>query len=147
MLTLDVAWIGVNKTMYRTAVESIQRQHPMKVDVVATVLVYIFLYAAIVLVALPPVAKTKPQADDLDISYAKANDTVFSIFKKSVRYGGSLGLLIYGVYNLTTKAILHNYPWKVCILDTTWGTVLFTLVCFFSVLLTKSCQDKNVKMS
>ena len=134
MLTLDGLWIGTNKAMYRGAAESIQRQ-PMKINVLATFLAYVLLYAAIVVLALPTVAATPDQR--------QTKDMVFSIFKKSVWHGGRLGFAVYGVYNLTTKAILHKYPWKVCAMDTLWGTVMFTLVCFFSVLLTKSCKHRG----
>ena len=138
MLTLDVIWIGSNRKMYVGAVESIQQLQPMEINLLATALVYIFLYAALVLVAIPPVVGKRNE--NLDVPYANTKDTALSIFKRSLLHGGSLGLLIYGVYNLTTKAILHNYPWKVCVLDTVWGAVMFTLVCFCSVTITKTCQ-------
>lgn len=39
-----------------------------------------------------------------------------------------LGLVIYGVYETTNKAILKKWKWKSVILDTIWGGILFLLV-------------------
>ena len=133
MGTLDAAWIGGNKTMYREAVESIQAQ-PMQVNIPAVLLSYAVIYVALVCVALPSVLRKHS-----DLHFFREYSAL-ELFKRSMKYGGSLGFLIYAVYNLTTKAILYKYPWKVCVLDTTWGTVLFTFVCFFTALITKACQ-------
>ena len=38
-----------------------------------------------------------------------------------------LGLLVYGVYETTTLALLKRWPVKVAVLDTLWGATLFTL--------------------
>lgn len=40
---------------------------------------------------------------------------------------GFLGLVIYGVYETTTKALLKNWDWLTVLLDTTWGGILFAL--------------------
>ena len=39
-----------------------------------------------------------------------------------------LGLVIYGVYETTNKAIITNWKWESVILDTIWGGILFSLV-------------------
>lgn len=36
-----------------------------------------------------------------------------------------LGLVVYGVYETTTKALLKNWDWLTVFLDTTWGMILF----------------------
>jgi uncharacterized membrane protein len=36
-----------------------------------------------------------------------------------------LGLVVYGVYETTTKAVLKNWDWFTVLIDTVWGTVLF----------------------
>lgn len=38
-----------------------------------------------------------------------------------------LGLVIYGVYETTTKATLRGWDWMTVLIDTIWGTVLFAL--------------------
>ncbi len=35
--------------------------------------------------------------------------------------GAAFGLAVYGVYNLTNKATLPGYSWKMVAVDTVWG--------------------------
>lgn len=39
-----------------------------------------------------------------------------------------LGMVIYGVYETTNKAIITNWKWKTVVLDTVWGGILFVFV-------------------
>ena len=53
----------------------------------------------------------------------------FLINKKSNKLDAFLlGLIIYGVYETTNKAILKDWKWESVILDTIWGGILFLLV-------------------
>ena len=36
-----------------------------------------------------------------------------------------LGIVIYGVYETTSKALLANWMWKTVAIDTMWGGILF----------------------
>lgn len=47
--------------------------------------------------------------------------------KKSIKDAFLLGILIYGVYETTTYAILKNWSIKSVLLDTFWGGILFAL--------------------
>lgn len=38
---------------------------------------------------------------------------------------GIVGLLVYGVFDLTTKTIFKNYPWNLVLIDSAWGFALF----------------------
>jgi len=38
-----------------------------------------------------------------------------------------LGLLVYGTYETTNKAIVKKWNWTTVLIDTTWGGTLFTL--------------------
>jgi uncharacterized membrane protein len=132
MLAFDAAWIGGNRSMYASATQAVQHGQPMQVNILATVLSYALIYAALVGVCLPPVTTDHHQKARI------GKDFVLDAAKKSVLRAGTVGLIIYGVYNMTTKALLHKYPWKVCALDTAWGTFMFTAVCFITVVLTKA---------
>jgi len=44
---------------------------------------------------------------------------------KSVKDAFLLGLLVYGVYELTTISLLKNWEYKTVIIDTIWGGILF----------------------
>ena len=53
----------------------------------------------------------------------------FLIDKKSTNLDAFLlGLVIYGVYETTNKAILKDWKWESVIIDTIWGGTLFFLV-------------------
>ena len=47
---------------------------------------------------------------------------------KSVLEAIMLSIVIYGIYELTTKAIITNWRWETVLLDTVWGGVLFGIV-------------------
>jgi len=53
----------------------------------------------------------------------------FIIYKKSTPLDAFLlGLLIYGVYETTNKAIFSNWDWDMVIIDSLWGGILFLIV-------------------
>lgn len=41
--------------------------------------------------------------------------------------GALLGLFAYGTYDLTSQAIMHNWPLAITVLDMTWGALLTAL--------------------
>jgi uncharacterized membrane protein len=51
---------------------------------------------------------------------------------KSWKEAGLLGLVIYGVYDTTTMALLKDWSWKIAVLDTVWGSLLFSLTTFLT---------------
>ena len=52
----------------------------------------------------------------------------FVIYKKlSSAEAGLLGLMIYGVYELTNMALFKKWQWSSVVMDTAWGGVLFFL--------------------
>uniref|UniRef100_A0A6C0HA02 DUF2177 family protein n=1 Tax=viral metagenome TaxID=1070528 RepID=A0A6C0HA02_9ZZZZ len=50
--------------------------------------------------------------------------------KKSIIDAFLLGIVIYAVYETTTKASLKKWSYKIVLLDTLWGGILFTLTTF-----------------
>ena len=46
---------------------------------------------------------------------------------KNVQDAFLLGLVIYAIYELTTKALFKNWSYLTVILDTLWGGILFGL--------------------
>jgi uncharacterized membrane protein len=121
----DAVWIGSNMKMYRTVTEAVQKQ-PMVVDRSAAALAYVCLFVLLYCYALPNVRR-----------HIQPFSTLYDKLVASAYYGGGLGLMTYGIYNFTTKAILANYTWKVAVLDTLWGGLLATLVCLIVVLSTQ----------
>ena len=120
----DGIWIGSNMKMYNDATVAIQGSD-IRMNPYGAIISYVCLYALLVLFAVPMV---------LD----KVGGPKMSLLDKlfvSLRYGGLLGLLTYGIYNFTCLAILKKYPMKVAILDTLWGGMLFTIVCLVCTML------------
>jgi len=50
--------------------------------------------------------------------------------KKSLLDAFLLGTLIYAVYETTNKATLKKWTYKIVLIDTLWGGILFTLTTF-----------------
>jgi uncharacterized membrane protein len=39
-----------------------------------------------------------------------------------------VGFAVYAIYNLTNAAVFTSYPSKMVLVDTLWGTTVFTLL-------------------
>ena len=50
--------------------------------------------------------------------------------KKSLLDAFLLGVVIYAVYETTNKATLKKWTYKIVLIDTLWGGILFTLTTF-----------------
>jgi uncharacterized membrane protein len=57
---------------------------------------------------------------------------MFVVKERSVVKGAVFGLVVYGVYNLTNRALLANYPWSLVVTDTAWGVFIFSLIGYMS---------------
>lgn len=55
-------------------------------------------------------------------------------------YGGLLGLVAYGTYDITNLATLKNFPPIVAVVDMIWGTVLTASVATISYFVTVSLR-------
>lgn len=53
-----------------------------------------------------------------------------------------LGLVIYGIYNFTNKATIYNYKYYTAIIDTIWGSILFTITALLSIMIIKKLKNK-----
>lgn len=43
------------------------------------------------------------------------------------------GIVIYGIYNFTNKATIYKYDYSTAIIDTLWGSILFTIISLLSI--------------
>lgn len=57
----------------------------------------------------------------------------FSVKENSIINAFVLGLVVYGVYNTTNYSTLNNYGLNVALIDTLWGTSLFTFIAFIVI--------------
>ena len=56
----------------------------------------------------------------------------FSTLKEQLITAATIGLVIYGTYGFTLAAIYDKYPISLAIMETLWGTTLFTISTFLT---------------
>jgi uncharacterized membrane protein len=61
----------------------------------------------------------------------------FSVKQDNVTNAAVIGLIIYGVYNLTNYATIKKYELKTTLIDMAWGTFLCTTVAYLAILINK----------
>ena len=123
ILLLDFVWIGSNLGMYSKAVKAVQKSD-MVVNYYYAFVAYVIVLFSSLFIAIP---FTKLHLDK--------NDDIVEKMWKSLLYGGTVGLAIYGIYNTTCLAIYKDYSASVAVYDTMWGIVLNTTVVFIYTLL------------
>lgn len=101
-LVMDFIWIYSNSTMYNNSVMKIQNK-PIAFRMIPAIIAYVLLVLNIVYILIP-----------LTKNYSNV--------KRALLFALS-GLVIYGVYNATTYAIIENYPLHIAIIDTLWGLI------------------------
>ncbi len=97
-LILDITYISLLGNVFNKQVLDVQNK-PLKVNYPSAALCYILLI--------------------IGLYYFIVNDN------KSLSDAFLLGIFVYGVYELTTKALLSSWKWQTVIIDTLWGGVLF----------------------
>jgi len=104
LLGLDFIYLSSTKKYFNDQVQLVQGS-TIKLNILATIICYILLSIGI----------------------------YYFVINKNLSYLDSfyLGIFVYGVYDLTTMAILKNWKWNTVIMDTLWGGILFVLVKFF----------------
>jgi len=112
LLIFDIIWLMINKNGYSNMVIKVQNTN-LNMNITGAILSYICVFLSIVFFTLPMI----------EYQYETKNKLWLSL-----RYGGFLGFLIYGIFNFTNMAIFENYDIKMAIKDTLWGTFLFTIV-------------------
>jgi uncharacterized membrane protein len=118
---LDYLWISFNIDMYNK--NTIKIQGKLSIikwkQIISIILVYILLIASIIYIAIP-----------FTLNNIKKEDNIIDKIYKSIIYGGSIGLSIYGTYNLTSLIIYEKYSIEIAIIDTIWGLFLYTIITF-----------------
>ena len=109
VLTIDFIWIKlVMLEQYNELISDIQNTS-LSVRFIPTILSYVTIILPIVLFVIP---KLTPQRRVLD----------------SLIYGGIMGGLMYGMFSFTNYALIKKWSISVALLDTIWGTILYSLV-------------------
>lgn len=115
-IVIDFLWLGfVVKKFNLQQLADIGRiqNGDFKILYGPAVLVYVFMAAAVAFFVLPKFT---------------SETSVLHVFL----WGALMGLIIYGVYDMTNMSILKNYPWAFAIADMAWGTFVFAVVTFIT---------------
>jgi len=123
LLIIDIIWISSNFNMYNKTVKDIQGFEP-KINIKYAIIAYIFVIISLFYVAIP-----------FTMNYINKNDEPGDKLYKSILYGGRVGLSIYGIYNFTCMSFFEKYPLTTAIIDTLWGTFLYSFVVFIYLML------------
>ena len=86
----------------------------------------ILLIASIIYIAIPFTLQNIKNGD---------NNSIENKLLKSFMYGGAVGFSIFGIYNFTSLSIYKDMDVSTGIIDTVWGTTLYTLSTFIYLLL------------
>jgi uncharacterized membrane protein len=120
-IALDYLWISFNIDMYNK--NTIKIQGKLSIikwkQIISIILVYILLIVSIIHIAIP-----------FTLNKISKEDNIIEKLYKSIIYGGSIGLSIYGTYNLTSIIIYEKYSIEIAIVDTLWGLFLYSIVTF-----------------
>lgn len=111
VVILDLLWFGgIASSFYKTQIGSLMRiiDGSLSPRIWPTIITYLTMALVIGIFAVPPALQVT--------------------LLKSFAYGAALGLLVYGIYNFTNLAVLAGWNWKIAIVDTLWGGVIFGLV-------------------
>lgn len=121
LIIIDSIWLSSNTGMYFASIKSIQRKNA-QIKIQYAIVAYLIMIFSIIFIAIP-----------FTLQSIAAKDTLITKLYKSVLYGGSIGFVIYGIYNFTSLAIYDNYELKVGLIDTAWGTFLYSLLTFMYI--------------
>lgn len=107
MFLLDMVGLYVLNPLFKTQVMKIQNQ-PVNINFLSAFLCYLVLVY------------------------------VFYVFivqeRKGLWEAFILGFSIYAVYELTSKALFSGWEWRVVILDSLWGGILFSLTNYILII-------------
>jgi uncharacterized membrane protein len=127
LMVLDVAWITLNLSTYSSAIQKVQKS-PINLRNMRSeyaFIAYIIIIFSVLYVAIPFTTQ----------NIKKGEDDIATKLLKSFMYGGAVGFSIYGIYNFTSLAIYKDFDSSIGIIDTLWGTTLYTLTTFVFLLL------------
>ena len=102
LLIIDSVFLFSISKFFQSQIISVQKT-PVKYDIIAIVLCYFFL--------------------SLAFNYFIVDKESSNILDPMI-----LGLVIYGVYETTSKALLSEWKWSTVLIDTIWGSIFFGLV-------------------
>jgi uncharacterized membrane protein len=119
-LFIDVLWLIYNSNNYNNLVEKVQKT-PLSINFIGAFFSYLIFFCGLFFFSIPLI--------ELKLKENK------NLFLLCLLYGGGLGLLLYGMFNATNYGLFTNYSYKIALLDTFWGFIIFSIssYLFFSI--------------
>jgi uncharacterized membrane protein len=105
LLIIDSIWVIGASNVHKNVIQNVQKS-PLQINLVAAFLFYVLASFGYIFIV-------KKIAKDV---------------KSAFLHGLLVGLLMYGTFDLTNKAIFVNYPWAYTLADMTWGSLVFGIV-------------------
>lgn len=102
-LLLDFIYLSSIKGYFENQIMYVQRV-PLEMNIGATILCYLLLIFGIHYFIIKP--------------------------ERSIKEAFILGILIYGVFETTNKALFSDWKWTTVFMDTLWGGILFSLTIY-----------------
>lgn len=118
ILALDAVFLTLAKDIFARQVMLVQGT-AMKVNIPSAVVCYILIVLGLYYFVLRHIIVPNATSAAAAIQTMRIGDGVKAAF--------FLGILVYGVYETTTLAILRNWSPMTALIDTTWGGTLFAL--------------------
>ena len=106
VFVMDMIWLGlIAKNIYAEHIGLLLRKSGEIMTPIwwAAVIVYVCIAVGILFFVLP-----------------KAHGDYFL----ALTYGIMLGFVTYGIYDFTNYSILANWPWRITLIDFSWGMIL-----------------------
>ena len=128
LMVLDVAWIAMNVSAYSSVILKVQKS-PVRLRTDYAIIAYLFILFSVIYVAIPFTTQSIKKGDSI------RSISIETKLLKSFIYGGAVGFSIYGIYNFTSLAIYKDLDSTMGIIDTLWGTALYTITTFVFLLL------------
>ncbi len=117
MLAIDSVWLNLMMNrFYKPRMEEILAKN---VSYGPAVVFYLLYAMGLLLLVIQPALKNE--------------SPLWQVFL----YGALLGLSCYGTYDLTSQAVLKNWPSSLTIVDLLWGTLLTGVVAVVAVSVTR----------
>lgn len=111
VIILDIIWFSFVGDIYDAAYEPMRAEFNTDLTpnlLAASTMVYFFIALAITFFVLPRIDEK--------------TDYTITFF-----WGGFLGLIIYGIYDLTNYILFVEWPLRIAIMDMCWGFLVFGL--------------------
>ena len=118
ILALDAGFLTLAKDLFARQVMLVQGT-AMNVNIPSAAICYILIVLGLYYFVLRHIIVPNATSAAAAIQTMRIDDGMKAAF--------FLGILVYGVYETTTLAILRNWSPMTAVIDTTWGGTLFAL--------------------